>query len=258
MLFVSCGEKSATVTEGTSTDAAVSVTEAFESARDETVAVSEAQTETDLTAEMPEQSFSTKGYVSNGKDFIRMRLHTVMQEEIGMPFGCEAVSLAIALDYYGFEVDPETLFLEHMAKGRRGVANPFYAYVGDPRDRTGYGCYAPCAVRCANSYLESVGSALRARDISGATMDEIKAYLWEGKPVVLWGTLNMEHSSVLEVWRFGGNPVYWYNLSHCVVLSGTYSDRFFVCDPMEGSVSYLQSDVERSYKQIYTQALVIE
>jgi len=89
-------------------------------------------------------------------------------------------------------------------------------------------------------------------------MEEIISYLWEGKLVVIWGTPGMEPSTVLARWQFGGNPVYWYNLSHCVVLSGIYRDRFFVCDPMAGSVNYLQSDVERSYKQIYTQALVIE
>jgi len=200
----------------------------------------------------------TLGYITDGEKLIRLRMQTIMQESIGMYYGCEAVSLSIALQYYGFDIDPVTLFTEHMKSGPVGKVNPFYAYVGDPRDSSGYGCYAPCAVRCVNGYLESVGSDLRAKDISGSSMEEIKEYLWQGKPVVIWGTLGMKESDVLSRWYFGGNPVYWYRLSHCVVLSGIYRDRFFVCDPMEGSVNYLQGDVERSYNQIYTQALVIE
>ena len=212
---------------------------------------------TEPTAAEPLEN-GTLGYITDGKNIIRLRMPTILQEPIGMYYGCEAVSLSIALGYYGFNVDPVVLFTEHMKSGPAGETNPFYAYVGDPRDASGYGCYAPCAVRCVNSYLESVGSELRARDISGSSMEEIREYLWQGKPVVIWGTLEMKESDVLERWYFGGNPVYWYRLSHCVVLSGIYRDRFFVCDPMEGSVNYLQSDVERSYNQIYTQALIIE
>ena len=226
----------------------------------ETVVLTETQAESE--AEPTEQTEDvlpqTLGYITDDETFIRLRMKNIMQESIGMYYGCEAVSLAIALKYYGYDADPVELFTEHMKSGAAGVANPFYSYVGDPRDNSGFGCYAPCAVRCANSYLESVGSPLRAKDISGADMDEIKSYLWEGKPVVIWGTLDMKPSDVLAVWRFGGNPVYWYNLSHCVVLSGVFDDLFFVCDPMEGHVRYDVKDVERSYNQIYTQALVIE
>jgi len=222
----------------------------------EASAVTEAGTSADSTEST--EVIAASSYISDGETFIRMRVQNIMQEPIGMNNGCEAVSLAIALGYYGFDVDPVELFEEHMKSGAAGIANPFYSYVGDPRGVAGYGCYAPCVVRCADSYLKSVGSSLRARDISGSSMDEICEYLLEGKPVIIWGTLKMQPSDVLAVWRFGGNPVYWYSYSHCVVLSGILSDCFFVCDPMEGIVRYPISDVERSYNQIYTQALIIE
>lgn len=255
LISASCGMKKRENIARTETFAESEATEAAIIAENEVF-------NTDGQAEFcDEESFddTSARYITDGESFIRLKTRTVLQERIGMPFGCEAVSLSIALAYYGYDIEAETLFEQYMSSGVAGEANPFYSYVGDPRDMTGYGCYAPCAVRCVNSYLESCDSELRARDISGSTTEEINALLWEGKPVVIWGTLDMRESDVLEIWYFGGNPVYWYSLSHCVVLSGISSDgRYFVADPMKGNVLYEISDVERAYTQIYSQALVIE
>lgn len=212
--------------------------------------------ETDEYTAVPGQP---NGVIGDGNTYVKLKVHNILQEPIGMPFGCEAVSVAIALSYYGYDVAPVTLFVEHMDSGEYGVANPFYEYVGDPRDDTGYGCYAPCAVRCANSYLESVGSERRARDISGSSIEEICEYIRAGIPVVIWGTLNMSPTSTLAAtWRFNGNPINWYNLSHCVMISGIYKSRFLICDPMVGQKYYSIDAVEKAYNLIYTQALVIE
>ena len=189
--------------------------------------------------------------------FATMDIENVMQEEIGMPYGCEAVSLAMALGYYGFDIDARILFEGFMPKGKYGEANPFYEYIGSAKNRTGYGCYAPCVVETANKFLERQGSKRRAHDISGSSMYDILAYIWNGVPVVIWGTLDMKHSKVLDSWEFDGERVYWYKLSHCVLITGVRDDSFIVCDPMVGKVEYKISEVEAAYEQIYSQAVAI-
>ena len=240
----------------------------FETATYNSETVVESESETATVATMADESTCvedvdpdefTNGYVTDGKNIVRTNIYNIMQEEIGMPFGCEVVSLAIALSYYGYEIDPVELFLNYMKRDVYGEANPFYAYVGDPRDDTGYGCYAPCAVRCANGYLDSIESERHAYDISGSTIEEICEHLWSGTPVVIWGTLDMQQDSkIAAVWNFGGNPIYWYSRSHCVVIRGIYKDKFIICDPMVGDVMYTIEEVEKAYKQIYTQAVIIK
>ena len=189
--------------------------------------------------------------------FATMDIENIMQEEIGMPYGCEAVSLAMALGYYGFDIDARILFEGFMPKGKYGEANPFHEYIGSAKNGTGYGCYAPCVVETANKFLERQGSKRRAHDISGSSMYDILAYIWNGVPVVIWGTLDMKKAKVLDSWEFDGERVYWYNLSHCVLITGVRGDSFIVCDPMVDKVEYKISEVEAAYEQIYSQAVAI-
>ena len=190
-------------------------------------------------------------------NFATMDIENIMQEDIGMPYGCEAVSLAMVLGYYGFDIDARILFEGFMPKGKYGEANPFYEYIGSPKNRTGYGCYAPCVVETANKFLERRGSKRRAHDISGSSMYDILGYIWSGVPVVIWGTLGMERSGVLDSWYFDGERVYWYELSHCVLITGVKGDSFIICDPMVGKVEYPIEKVEAAYTQIYSQAVAI-
>ncbi len=190
-------------------------------------------------------------------NFATMDIDNIMQMDIGMPNGCEAVSLSMALTYYGFDIDARFLYEAFMPHGKYGEANPFYEYVGNPKNKTGYGCYAPCIVETANKFLEKKGSKRRAHDISGSSMYDILGYVWNGVPVIIWGTLGMERSRVLDSWYFDGERVYWYELSHCVLITGVKGDSFIICDPMVGKVEYKITDVEAAYGQIYSQAVAI-
>ena len=191
-------------------------------------------------------------------NYASINCDNIMQEKVGLPFGCEVVSLAIVLKYLGYEIDPMTLFNKYMPSGKWGKVNPFDAYVGSPTNRTGYGCYAPCVVTTANDYLSEENSARKAHNISGSSMYELLGYIWSGYPVILWGTLDMTPNSyVLESWKFDGEIVNWYRHSHCVVICGVQDDNFIVCDPMVGKVKYPIKAVEAAYNLIYSQAVVI-
>ncbi len=201
----------------------------------------------------------TEGYFENlTGTYIEMIVENIMQNEIQMMNGCEVVSLSIALKYYGYEIDPRDLFDDYMPKGpNNGKTNPFEKYMGDPSNRTGYGCYAPCVVTTANKYLKDQGAALVAHDISGSTMTQLEYYLAKGYPIVLWATLNMEDSAVIGTWEFDGEPVSWYAKSHCVVLAGYDYEDFIICDPQKGVVYHDKAIVEKAYNLIYSQAVVI-
>lgn len=221
-----------------------------------------AETTVEETAKEPETSeIYTMGYMdSTDGTYVEMNMTNVMQMPIGMMNGCEVVSLCIAMRYYGYTIDPIYMFDNFMPKGPNdGKTNPFEKYIGDPRNTTGFGCYAPCMVETANTYITSrIDLGIRAYDISGYSMKDIEYFLKNGHPVVLWATLNMEDSAVIDTWEFDGEEVSWYYKSHCVVLVGYEEGDYIICDPLVGKVKYPKEDVERAYHLIYSQAVVFQ
>lgn len=70
------------------------------------------------------------------------------QEDI-LPTGCEAVSAAMVLQYWGVDVTPEEVASMlpcaplYQLGGQLYGPNPDEFFVGSPFEETGYGCYAP-------------------------------------------------------------------------------------------------------------------
>lgn len=260
--FTSCiNEGSVTDAESFDTDEFTDTLESAVNTSDDTADGTSGEEDTDsldaTDTEEAQTEYEPGYYASHKAGYVTMAVNNIMQEYIGMPYGCEVVSLAMTLGYYGFTIEPRDLFNGYMPHAPYGVANPFYQYVGDATNRTGYGCYAPCVVETANKYLEEVGSSRRAHDISGSSIYEILGYIWNGVPVIIWGTLDMKYSNVIASWNFDGETVNWYSLSHCLVITGVLEDGFIVCDPMVGRIKYTIDEVRAAYEQIYSQAVVI-
>ena len=178
-----------------------------------------------------------------------------------LPNGCEITSLAAVLDFYGYDVDKTTLSDVYLPKAPVGQANFYVEFVGDPRDDDAYGCYAPVIVATANSYLESVGSSSRAKNLTGATPDELYARVDQGQPVIVWATRYLEAGYYSVTWNVDGQSMTWYTPEHCMVLVGYDKDNGTVslADPMEGSVVKYDMDLfEQRYGELKNQAVVIE
>ena len=176
------------------------------------------------------------------------------------PNGCEVVSLTIVLKYLGYNVSTDELIDGHLPRGVYGRPgdNPFYEYLGNPRD-LGVGCYAPCIVETANSYLESEGEAPSAVDISGKGFDTYKLYVSEGIPVIFWGTTYMDcDPEVFGVIEADGEEIIWRNHSHCFVMIGYTDTTYIFCDPLRGIIEYPKEDVEESHGLVYKQACIVK
>lgn len=57
-----------------------------------------------------------------------------------LPTGCEVTSLAMVLNYWGYDIDKLTLATDYLKKGEIGSVNFKEAFVGDPRSAEAYGC----------------------------------------------------------------------------------------------------------------------
>ena len=178
-----------------------------------------------------------------------------------LPNGCEVTSLAIALNYHGFNVSKGVLADLYLPRGRIGSTSPYDAYIGNPRIKNAsWYCYSPVIVRCGNSYLSGQGSEYQAVDLTGQDFERLLVELDEGRPVIFWGTLSMGSPSYGSDWVIGGTRyAKHYNL-HCLVLTGYDLEKnlVYVSDPLRGNVTYNLTTTKKRYEQMKKQAVVIK
>ena len=185
-----------------------------------------------------------------------------------LPTGCEVTALTNVLNFYGYPVSKTYLADFVLPKddsvsvrnGRTYRADPFRAFVGDPRGNGSYGCYAPVIARTARTYLASVESGRTARDLSGSEPAALYHSIAEGTPVLVWATMDMGGPTYRSSWydRDTGEKIQWIGGEHCVVLIGCSASTVTVSDPLRGIVSYGRSLFETRYRQVLRQAVVIE
>ncbi len=175
-----------------------------------------------------------------------------------LPNGCEITSLAIVLNYLGYEVDNVWLCDNHLPIEDFIYGNPWKTYVGNPKNE-GLGCYAPAIVEAGNSYLGSVNSSYKTKNISGTDFHSFTEYIDRGIPVIVWGTMYMNCDPEVYWTRvYDGEEVVWHASSHCLVLIGYTKDTYIFCDPMRGgTVEYSRESVEESYEINFRQACIV-
>ncbi len=182
------------------------------------------------------------------------------------PNGCESVSAVMALQYLGVDIDAHTFIEEYLDMG----SSPYYVggvcyacdpreqFPGDPRQKSGWGCY-PEVIKKAIDKMEL--SDMEAFVVKGAEIPELCAeYIDKGIPVVIWATINMAVPSQYVTWNIEGTDEKhtWITPFHCVLFVGYDEEYYYFNDPMaQKNMRYSKERVERAYKGIGSEALVI-
>ena len=188
--------------------------------------------------------------------FVYLDVSNIMQKP-RLPNGCEVVSLAIALKYAGYTIDPVVLYDNYMPKSPYKNGDPWTTYVGNAKN-IGYGCYAPCIVETGNKYLSMFGARKKVYDVSGKPMSYYEDLIDRGIPVIMWGLIGMNCNPSL-CWEatVNGKYVDWHTYSHCLVLIGYTSKTYIFSDPLTGIAEYRKKDVETSFAINHKQACIV-
>ncbi len=155
------------------------------------------------------------------------------------PTGCESIALYMLLKYYETEVTPAQIVdslpkgsLPYEKNGKLYGANPEREFVGDPRDPHSYGVY--------NQPIRDTANLFRSGAVTknGATIDEIKALLDSGVPVMLWYTTQdsvgvRPGSQWLD--EQTGETITWMKYEHAVVACGYKKNDLIINDPNTGT-----------------------
>ena len=176
-----------------------------------------------------------------------------------LPTGCEVTSLTMVLNHLGFDVGKGTIADNYLEKGPVGSTDFNKKFVGDPRDDSSYGCYAPVITKAANKYLSAKGSSLKATNTTGKGLEELFTYIDSGTPVIVWGTIDNKQGRYTTTWNVDGKTIQWYSPEHCMVLVGYDDSKIWVADPMHGDIrSYDRSTFNDRFNSLFKQSVVIK
>lgn len=159
------------------------------------------------------------------------------------PNGCEATSLAIVLNYLGFDVDKETIAYEYLENeaftwenGYLYAPNPELAYAGDPASSLGFYCFEKPVANAANLFLADNQSTRRAAALYGASEEDLLNALDKGFPVIVWKSIdnNPPYTSSNFSWYLRGSETVYipYTNLHVLVLRGYTETEFLLSDPL--------------------------
>ncbi|GIN73793.1 hypothetical protein J14TS2_42680 [Bacillus sp. J14TS2] len=152
-----------------------------------------------------------------------------------LPSGCEATSLAMALNYYGISITKEEIAQEHIYDDAKLIraednsiqmwGNPLQGYVGDPFS-VGYTIFPNILKQQADQFILSM-------DSTGANLETLEYFVAQGKPVLIWVTIEYETPNERFWQTKEGKEVYAPTPLHNVVLTGYDEEYVYVNDPEE-------------------------
>lgn len=204
--------------------------------------------------------------ISNGNREVLLSVPYISQKGT-LATGCELVSTAMVLNYYGKNISVEDVVAKTphfgLIKTQNGLTgkHPAQAFIGDPHSPDGFGCYAPVVTSVMNSFLSQSGK--KARDLTGTELEELaQSHVANGSPVILWATMNMKEPRPGKSWILTetGEPFQWIAGEHCLVLVGFNKDSYFFNDPYNsnGLITFHKDLVKMRYESLGRQAVAVE
>lgn len=182
------------------------------------------------------------------------------------PTGCEIVSTAMLLQFYGYNLPVDALIDNYLDQadltvlnGQRYGADPNASFIGSPYSPFSYGCYAPVIL---NTLSRVLTTGDRATNLTGTPFSQlISDYIERGIPVLVWASIGMKPVVKTAAWRQNNTDevVYWPKGEHCLVLVGYDENRYYFNDPLQSTapVGYEKSSVEQRYAELGSQAVAV-
>lgn len=184
---------------------------------------------------------------------------TINQYSKGYPTGCESAALTILLNYHKVNVSMDDV-VKRIKKGPKPYyengklygANPYIEFVGTPSDPGSYGTYEQAIIEVANYYKPGIINA------TGQSLNEILEIVSEGRPVIVWNSMNLSVPYVSRSWihKASGKKIKWIANEHALVVIGFNQNQVIVSDSLNGGIKYFNRvTFENRYKAYGKRAL---
>lgn len=171
--------------------------------------------------------------------------------------GCEVTSLAMLLQFHGYDVSKNELAKQIKRvpfvykNGLHG--NPNDGFVGDMENGPGLTVFHKPIVELAKKYVGA-----RVLDITGSKPQSIYDYLDQGLPVWIMTTIKLAPVNDFEVWNTPSGKIRITYQVHSVIVTGYSKDYVFVNDPYGTKNKKVdRKQFEAAWIQMGNQAIVI-
>ena len=187
------------------------------------------------------------------------------------PNGCESVSTVMALQKAGINISVDSFIDNYLDKGATPIVggtgpDPDLVYCGNPRLKSGWGCYSPVIVNALNKFVNK--NTHTVSQFYGKSLDELcHTYIDNNIPVIMWATVGMIDSSASSYyahWTSPAGKAISYNTKlHCVLLVGYDENNYYFNDPMHMNADgvkytgYSKASVEKAYSILKKQSIVV-
>ncbi len=177
--------------------------------------------------------------------------------------GSGITACSTVLGFYGINIKPMDLKayakIESASSFIDGFPSPWDQIVGDPKSPKSY-YYAAPITKMVNDYIadRKSSSGIKAKDISGATLDELKAYIDKGQPVVVWGTITGNAASETISWELEtGEDFVARDPQRVYTMIGYNDKQIILCNDKGKEVRAKIEYFNDMYNSLYSQAILI-
>ncbi|MGN1411030.1 MAG: C39 family peptidase [Oscillospiraceae bacterium] len=191
------------------------------------------------------------------------------------PTGCESVSTTTVLQYYGIDITVDDFIEKHLEKAELKVIgykkgnerilsseHPNDAFIGNPKSASGLGCYERTITNAINSVLKEkdLEDFFKVEYHRDLTINDIKNYLDNDVPVIVWATQNMVPSEEGLKWYINGTDTIFQYMrnEHCLVAIGYDKDNIYFNDSLVGRIAYPTDLFLDRYTQMNTRTVTVE
>ena len=179
-----------------------------------------------------------------------------------LPRGCEITSLAMILQYRGYDVDKMELaekivYEPFESKGFKGNMHDGFVGAMDTLDEDGLGVYVEPIIKLAKKYA----SFWKVKNLTGEEPEALYAALEDGNPV--WVLTNARFQQLPDeqflTWETEEGSMHVTYRQHSVVMTGYDENYVYVNDPMksETNIALDRANFEAAWVQMGSQAMYI-
>lgn len=184
------------------------------------------------------------------------------------PTGCESISAVMLLGYLGISISADEFIEVYLEKepmqkkgGRLYGPNPWSCFAGSPYDSESFGCYAPVIVQALNRVFMNRHVPMKAKDITGMSMEEILTYYIDhDMPVIFWASIDLKETISGPDWQLSDGSLFsWISNEHCMLLVGYDEEAYYFNDPWHnhGCIAYERKLVEKRHREQYAMAAAV-
>lgn len=182
---------------------------------------------------------------------------------VDFPSGSGLSAVATVLKYYGIDVTMEELYnaadiYADLSLVDGLTPSPWEKIVVSP-ETTSSVYFAPPIINMANEYLSNIGSTMKAKDVSGKSVEDLLSFVASGKPIIIWATETGKAAPDGLSWiADNGDEILTKAEVKVYVIVGFNTEQVTIMGNIADTYDVTRLSLTEMYQSVYSQAILIE